>query len=89
MIAPRARRAGAGSAPRAARAAVVDAGVGRRQPTRPEAQVHISDERMSRLDIPVIIQATHHSPVFEGKGTVHISDGLSVLGYLVRRLRAR
>ncbi len=44
---------------------------------------------MSRLDIPVIIQATHHSPVFEGKGTVHISDGLSVLGYLVRRLRAR
>ena len=44
---------------------------------------------MNRADIPIIIQATYRSRLFEGKSTACIRDDTTVLAYLVDRIRNR
>ena len=43
---------------------------------------------MKPISIPIVIQATFRSRVFEGKGTVCLADGTTVLAYLVQRIQS-
>lgn len=47
-----------------------------------------SRKPVSRATIPVVIQATHHSRIFEGKSTVPIRGNITVLAYLISRISA-
>jgi len=44
---------------------------------------------MSPSSIPIVIQATHASGVFEGKGTTLLRDDVTVLSYLIDRIGGR